>query len=181
MIVDLDSLKAWLKVTGTASDDLLTALEERAATIVQQELRWYFGTPRERVEVLNGTGTGKMFLDQPPSDGAVVVETRSGTSDGWTELDASNYELEGRGLYARVAYVWARGARNFRATYNEGFTAPPEDIKQLMMDLVAAIWNRRTHEGFSSESIGDYSYTVEDLDNLPRWTRVVNTWKRGRI
>ena len=36
MIVDLDSLKAWLKVTGTASDDLLTAI--RADLAVTNDL-----------------------------------------------------------------------------------------------------------------------------------------------
>lgn len=181
MLVELDVLKAWLKVRVDTSDDLLMALEERASEIVQRELRWYFGEPRETVEILDGTGTPKLFLKQMPSDGAVVMESRGGTNDAWTVMSADDYELEGRGLYARSAYIWARGMRNFRATYKEGFATPPKDIQQVVMDLVSAIWNRQGHEGFASESIGDYSYTVEDLDNLPRWTRVVNTWKRGRV
>lgn len=181
-MISLSDLKAYLKVNVDTYDDILTALESRAVAIVEHQLRWYFGEPREVKEVLDGTGRPRMFLNQTPVDGVIsLLESRSGVGDDWGVVSTDDYEVEGRGLHALSAYVFYKGRRNFRATYQEGFATAPEDIQQVVLDLVAAIWNRRSHEGFSSESIGDYSYTVEDLNNLPRWITVMNNWRRGRI
>lgn len=187
MLVDIETIKTWLKIPAstTAYDDVLTGLEERVAEWIHRELRWYFGPSRERVEVLNGTGTPKMFLLQPPVDGAVTLHTRSGPGDDYTVVADSDYELGGRGLYCAAGHCWAKGFRNFRATYNEGFEEVPGDIVQLVLDVIAVIWNQRGKEGFGSERIGDYNYSMlvvnDAIGNVPRWEKIKHNWRRGRI
>lgn len=178
-MLTLSEIKAWLKITVATYDDQLTELEIRTQAIIERELQWYFGPPRTTVEVLNGTGTSRMFLRQPPDDGLVVVQDRGASGSTWSVVDPGDYELDNRGLYSHG--VWPRGLRNHRVTYLEGFTNAPEDIKQLALDLISAVWLRRGSEGLTSETIGDYSYSVNDLSATPRWSMIVRSWKRGRI
>lgn len=186
-LIDLDTVKDWLGIaeTVTKHDELLQGLIDRGGEIIERELRWYFGAPRDAVEVLDGTGTSKLFLRQYPVDeSAVVVETRSGVSDDWTAVDGDDFEVDGRGLHHRTK--WLRGRRNHRATYQEGFDDVPGDIRQLLLDLVSIGWRRRGKEGLSGERIGDYSYTLlpgtgGDIESLPRWKAVVSRWKRLRL
>ncbi len=186
MLIPLEDIKAWLKITVSTYDDLLTALEVRVSAFVERKLRWYFGIPRPKVELLNGTNAPKMFLNQPPADGAtVLLESRSGVGQDWTTVAATDFELDGRGLYAAVGYRWTKGLRNYRATYNEGFTEVPGDIRQLLLTLIVMVWSRRGREGLGSEKIGDYAYTNEVMNtiigNIPLWAEIMHVWRRGRI
>lgn len=180
-MIDLADLKTWLGVSGTTHDAALTALEERAVAIVERSLDWYFGPPRPAVEILDGTNTWRMFLRQPPVGGEVVLSTRSSVRDPWREIEAVDWEIDGRGLYCAPGHLWARGRRNFRAEYEEGFSEPPGDVVQLVYDLVAGIWKRRGSEGLLSERIGDYNYTLADVQRSDRWVSVRMAWKRGRV
>ena len=179
-MLPLAEVKAHLGITGDASDGQLAALVDRATAIVERELHWYFRDPRDAVEVLDGTGEASMWLRQPPVDeGAVTVENRTGVGDAWEAVDATDYEVDGRGLYA--AGEWARGKRNFRVSYREGFIDPPGDVAQLVLDLVASVWRDKGKEGLRSERIGDYSYTRADLEDQPRWGNVRSNWERRRV
>jgi len=180
-MISLTDLKEWLRVKSNTYDVPLTALEARAVAIVERELQWYFGAPRETTEYLNGSGTPKMFLRQHPDDGVVALSERSGVGGTWVALDADDYEVQGRGIYSAYNGVWYRGLRNYRAVYLEGFSAPPEDIQQVVFALVAGLWNRRGKDGFTSESIGDYSYTLGDITAVGIWPAVKESWKRGKI
>ena len=180
-MIPLDDLKVWLGVKVDTYDDLLTALEARTVAYVERQLQWYFGEPRETTEYMNGTGTPRMFLRQPPDDGVVVLSYRSGVSTDWAVVDTEDYEITRRGLYSVYASVWYRGLRNYRAVYLEGFSSPPGDIEQVVYSLVGALWNRRDKDGYTSEKIGDYSYTLADLEKVASWVDVKASWKRGRI
>jgi hypothetical protein len=110
----------------------------------------------------------------------VVVYERAGATDAWTVVATSRYEADGRGLH--VPSQWSRGVRNFRALYEEGFTTPPGDVAQLLLELVSSKWKGRSDRAdMQSESIGDYSYTRADLEKQPAWSTVKNNWGRKRI
>jgi len=180
-MIALTDLKAWLGITVDTYDDMLTALEGRAVDFVERQLQWYFGQPRETTEYLDGTGTPRMFLRQPPDDGVVVLAYRSGVGAAWTVAEEEDYEITGRGLYSAFASVWYKGLRNYRAVYLEGFSDPPGDIEQVVYSLVGAIWNRRDKEGYTSEKIGDYSYTLADLEEVAGWASIKDSWRRGKL
>lgn len=185
-MLPLDDVKPWLNITVDTFDAELQALIDRASEHIENECGWYFRLPRPVVEVLDGTGTDALFLRQHlPDDAApLVLECRAGTTDPWVVVPAADYELDGRGIYA--AGVWARGRRNFRATYEEGFTEPPGDIAQLFLEVMAHAWQTRGREGLSSERIGDYSYVIfpgsgGPVEGLKRWDFVTDHWKRKRL
>lgn len=178
-MLTLDEVKDWLEITDSADDDRLEALMNRAIEAVQRELDWYFGEPRATSETLDGTGRASLYLRQPPADGEVAVYERTGPTYSWEVLETTEYENDGRGLHHRSQ--WTRGHRNYRADYLEGFDSPPGDVQQLTLDLIDAKWNADGHTGIRSESLGRYSYTLADLQELPQWATVRNNWKRGRI
>lgn len=172
---------------GTLSADdeaALEALIERLSEAIERDLDWYFGPARDASEVLDGTGTSKLFLRQPPVDeDAVEVYYRSGVGGTYSLVDASKYEVEGRGLYADGR--WARGKRNFRADYQEGFAEVPGEVVQLLLELVGNAWGSRdvSAVGIVSESIGDYSYSkgVLAVENAASYSRVAGNWRRLRL
>lgn len=181
-MVALDDVKAWLKVTTATTDPQIQGLIDRATAFIERETNWYFGPLRAVTEVLDGTGLGVMFISQPPVDDPVVLVIRNRSSVGadWTVVDAADYEVRDRGLYA--AGIWAQGQYNFEVAYNQGFCDVPGDIAQLLLDLVAAKWRGNDENpAMKSERIGDYSYTRADLTQLDSWASVRNNWVRKRI
>jgi hypothetical protein len=170
-----------MKVTVDTYDAQIQSLIDRAQAIIERETHWYFGEPRAADQHMDGTGTDTLVLRQAPVDvDDLVVYHRSGPTAVWTVLAATEYEASGRLLL--VAGKWARGRRNFRATYQDGFTEPPGDVAQLLLELVSAKWKRRGEgEDMQSETIGDYSYTRADLEKQPTWQTVKNNWRRLRI
>lgn len=181
MLLTLEKVKFWMKVTDDTYDAEITELMERAQAIIERETGWYFGSPRPADEIMDGTGTRKLFLKQFPVDpDEVVVYERPAATDDWVVVDEDDYEIDGRGLY--VASRWLKGQRNFRATYDEGFEETPGDIAQLFLELVNNAWkDRGERTDLQSEKIGDYSYTRADLERIASWSTVKNNWRRGRV
>jgi hypothetical protein len=163
-------------------DEILQALIDRTIDAVQTELDWYFGEPRAAEQILDGTGTPALFLRQYLVNSTVTVHERAGVGYAWEVVDSEDYEFEvgGRGLFHSL--VWTRGNRNYRVRYTEGFTTMPGDVEQLILDIVAARWNNRENDPMmKSETIGDYSYTRGELEEMPGWSEVWRRWSRGRI
>jgi hypothetical protein len=181
---DLNSVKAWLEITVDTTDAEIQMLMDRALDAVERELDWYFGASREISEILDGSGLRSLYLRQPPLNGVVVSE-RTTVGGTWAVVDAAEYELGGNGITAGRGMFnagdWTRGVLNYRAVYDEGFTVMPGDIEQLLLDLVSAKWRNRGTEGLKSERIGDYAYTLGELEASDQWAKVVGRWRRGRI
>lgn len=171
--------------TLSATDEAsLTALIERISDAIERDLGWYFGPSRAKEEILDGTGTSKLFVRQPPLDeDAVVVRNRSGVGGDWEVVDPDLYEVEGRGIYADGR--WVRGKRNFRVDYDEGFAEAPGEIQQLVLEVVSNAWRNRDTDpvGIVAESIGDYSYSkgVLQLQNADSYADVRSSWRRLRV
>jgi len=188
---DLAMVKSWLGITEEAAelglpdttwDTELGELLGRTVDFIQRELDWYFGAPRAAVEVLNGPGLRGLWLRQYIVGTTLTVQERYGVGDTWTAVPVADYEFEagGRGIF-NVAN-WTHGFRNYRVSYSEGFATWPGDAEQLVLDLVASRWKGRENDGaMKSETIGDYSYTRADLEEMPGWGAVWAHWKRGRI
>ena len=177
-MLDLASVKAWLKKTDEARDDVLQALIDRALESVQTALDWYFGPSRSAQEILDGNGRDRIWLRQPPIDGAARLFYRACIGEAWTEIDSDLFELDGRTLVVAGTFESAR--RNYRVTYNEGFTTVPEDIEQLVLDMVKRKWTESGVGPVQSETLGRYSYTLADVTGSKGWTDVMAHWRRGR-
>jgi len=179
---NLALVKSWLGITGVEDDAILQALLARTIYFVERELDWYCGEPRAAVETLDGTGLRSLFLRQYIVGSTLTVEDRAGVGDTWATVPAADYEFETGGRMIANVGNWAKGVRNYRVTYSEGFATMPGDVEQLILDLVASRWNNRESDpGLRSETIGDYSYTRADLEEMAGWGVVWAHWKRGRI
>lgn len=63
--------------------------------------------------------------------------------------------------------VWPTGdPQNIEITYNAGYSTIPFDLEMAAIGMVALKYNMyKNHaEGFKSEKIGQYSYTLADID-----------------
>lgn len=66
-----------------------------------------------------------------------------------TDVDTDDVELDGEGGYvylkATSTHAWSRGRRAIRVTYTAGWDddAPPADLEEALLRIVAALWNRR--------------------------------------
>jgi hypothetical protein len=169
-------------LTETDAATVLDALILRTLDAIEKELDWYFGEPRAAVEILNGSGSRLLWLRQYIVGSTVSVQYRGGVGDAWETVDADDYEFDTGGrLLANVAN-WIKGVRNYRVSYTEGFATMPGDVEQLLLNLVVSRWNNRENDAaLRSETIGDYSYTRGDLEEMPGWGAVWARWKRGRI
>lgn len=87
------------------------------------------------------------------------------SSDDWEALTADeDYKQRGDVLFAMWG-VWSR-CDEYRLEYSDGYVNPPEDIKSLVLELAQNqyLLNESSAEGtagITSETLGDYSYTVD--------------------
>jgi hypothetical protein len=158
---------------------------------VQRELDWYFGAPRQTIELVR-VGTHRylltLFLRQPPViTFPVTARTRYTPGTDWVVVELLDFEIWNRKMLAKRV-VWSG---DVEVTYHEGFITPPGDVAQLVLSLIAEGW--RTYEaggidsGVTSERLSDYSYTLGGnadgaaVRNSPLFASVKAHWKRGRI
>jgi hypothetical protein len=199
VIVELEALKLALGVTGADEDDYLTQLEAQAARWVEERFERSFQAPAEKVVYLKGKGTSTLFLWGTVEDttaDAVVIRERAISGGAWEAIDEPEEVFEVRRT-ARVTKleridgsVWPRGME-YEVTFDDGYETAPADIQALVIDAVNQSRNALiaiNDEGtVKSESIGDYSYTLDlsvaagalsagftntSGDTINRWRRV---------
>lgn len=184
-MVPLSELKDWLDVTGTDDDNLLTNMEKRAVAFLEEQTNRYFGAERTVVEIVSGAGDDVLWLREPPVS-ITSVERRDAIGTGWETVDSTYYELDPinqRKLFRLGGYVWAKGRRNYKITYKDGYAtgSEPLDVYQAVIDLVAAQYRTMGAEGVKSERMGDYQYTIADINDMPRVRETISAWRRIRV
>ena len=184
-MIDLADLKAWLKVSGSTNNTLLEELERRAVAFVESQTGVQFSFNNAYTTTVPGTGTAVLFLPRAPA--GAITEVREIASIGETgteivEADDDGFVVRGSRLVRKRGSVWS-SEYEYALTYPAGWAAgeEPGDIRQLVMDLVAAKWRQRGKEGTRSESISGYSYTMADLMELPQYAATINSYRRARI
>ena len=191
-MITLADLRAWLNVTDTDSDALLTALEARAVDFVQRETGRYFGPSIARTEILRGDDSDMLRLRERPS-AITLLEYRAVTATTWTALAASgawelHVPMDDTGILGAVLYrigaEWSRDTR-YRVTYPFGYTAgaEPGEIRQAVMDIVELKYIERGRFGLRSETLGDYSYTLgpRDVENVPELMDTLARWRGAPV
>lgn len=155
----------------------LVALEKAAVEFVQTQTRRYFGPVRDAEEVIKGTGLGHLWLryvpvGEPDFDySGTILSVDERVYSGNDPIAVEDFEI--RNLEGEVQLVRAGGTPwtdgyEYTVTYRQGY-APgeePADIRQLVKDLVAYRWAQIGREGMKSETLGGYSYTAFDIEEL---------------
>ncbi len=164
MIVALDDLKRALQIpeTDTSDDQFLIDLEARASAWVNEQTERRWNPPASKKEIVQPKG-GSRFLRLnghiDDVDGTVALRRRAIYGGSWETVEDSEFEREGDKLVSLAGY-WTRGF-DYEATYLDGWTIAPEDIQDLVIDLVSIAYFSIGDEGVKSETIGDYSYTLD--------------------
>lgn len=183
LIVNLSDFKAFLKITNTTNDSLLTMLLRSVSDFIQGVLisvdnsdggycNRRFKATTYTTANYSGDSTVNLLLRQYPinSIATIVIDETTTFPDGTNTLaDLGFYideEIAGNIIYTNG---WACGdPHNIQITYNAGYGDVPVDLQLAAMQLGSLQWNLKGKEGYKSEKIGEYSYTLSDLStNLP--------------
>jgi hypothetical protein len=165
---DLATVKAALGITGTESDVVLQAIVDGANA---EMLRFFYLTdcgPTQYTSAYDVVDdVGGIWLQQYP-----VISVDSVSVDG-TVQDAATYYLDSRvgdfghlrrkfGGSISAPACWPVGPRVVSVTHTAGWAGgtPPADLQRAATLLAIYDWNTGVKQGFQSERIGQYSYTL---------------------
>lgn len=166
-IVPMDVLKRALdiEVGDDSFDQILVDLEARAAAYVERMTGRRWSAPADLVKVVQGRGSRTLWLPgRVASDPQVVVVRERAIYGGvWRVMDVDEYEVrEGESLVRLDGAPWSKLAE-YELSFSDGFPIgeAPQDIQDLVIDLVSIAYSGFVDDGVKSESIGDYSYTLD--------------------
>jgi hypothetical protein len=118
-------------------------------------------------EAYDGNGTRIMYLKNKPVVSVTAVKVwdtyDNSVSDTLVEHDDYIVDLTEGYIYKRG--YWARGVKNYRITYQAGYTSEasiPYDLKYACMLLANLIYTQRGKSGINSETMGKYSISYKD-------------------
>ena len=188
-LVTVAEQKTFLKVLGSGDDTLLTdlldhveALLERACDRVDIPFK---ALENGRVEVKDGTGLGRLYLDYPLGTMTSILLGRD-TSDPVETVDTTNLDVvvfvAGKRKVERVdgKLFGATGApRYVHVTYDTQADLP-EDAKLALKRGVAHLYRQRGSEGAKSVKLLDASATLLELEDLPEWKAAIARHRRFR-
>ena len=202
----LAALKAWLGLTATTDDALLSGLITAASTRINAYLQRNIGTlSQSYTEIRNGTGTGLIMAKMWPItawtsvaiNGATVPQGLQGSA-GWygPVWDGLSYPIpepyiglsSGFSLtYPNGGYRWGPGCwngwfppglQNVQLIYVAGFAAIPADISQACIELVDQIYRRRMSRlDVKSQSAGQETTSYE-MKMLPSVREMLSPYRR---
>lgn len=189
-MISLDDLKAYLEIgeADESKDAILTALEAAAVAYVSTQTGRYFGADEETVIVLQGTGTPRLWLPESPTDvdAVEVVQFAYVGGDG-TAIDAADdngFVVRGTMLVRKRGLKWDH-CYEYQVTFSRGYDedGEPEDIRQLVRDMVSAKYGQLGKEGFKAETYGGYSYSYGDgdLGTIAGARETIAAYRRVRV
>ena len=187
-IVSLSELKAYLGDAPASADDVvLTQLLDNVEALFESAtLRApgsYTAAATGRTEVLDGTGSSRLYLAYPISVLTSVKLGYDSTSPDET-LAVANKAVLVYGAGSRIItrtdggrFGTVRQPRYVQVVY-DAMAALPADAKLAIMSVVAGVYRSRSADDFKSETFGAfYSYTKADVaaaaDADPFWKMAV--------
>lgn len=166
-LVRLVEIKQYLGLEDDDSDDeIIQDIENAVADFVEEYTGRHFGSIQTFQNVINGTGTRVIWLENEPTSFTSVEERDSPDTSTWDTVDSTDYEVHGRKLF-NLEGDWKRGRLNYRVNYDAGYNKEdlPSQIRLAIKELVAWKYRKIGKEGIRRERIGDYSYTVADVQS----------------
>lgn len=179
-LCSLTTVKAYLGITTTDYDTLLTRMTKAATRAIERYCNR--GLIQEaRLETYDGEGAESIQLRAFPVRRVVSVYLTDGF-EVFDRLDPSDYAIDYRTGVVRYRGV-ARGpvgtypgsrlggfhgpspafgdqALDVTVDYTGGYSTVPEDLEQVAVEVTAYMFQSRSQDPrMVSESIGDYSYT----------------------
>ncbi|MDE2101876.1 MAG: phage head-tail connector protein [Patescibacteria group bacterium] len=179
-LTNLADLKAWLDVTTTNDDTLLSALITNASyDFLSRINRDTLTGATSYAETRNGNGGTVMPLKQFPVDSvaSVVIDTitipqaTTSLTPGWV-FDEFSVMLTGG------VYRFNVGLQNVTVTYTAGYSAAPFDVQQAVKTMCAAWYKRRRWTDESAKNVAGENITFRKEDIPPEVQRTIDNYRR---
>ena len=162
-LTTLANAKAWIPVTGTADDALLTRLISAASATAEQ----YIGRnviSANYTDKRDGNGKAFLYLANAPCT-AISTLTVDGVPAAPQTIVGGNGYVFDANYITLVGAVFTQGVKNVTVSYTAGYASPPLDIEQAVIDLVAFKYNARKWIGQSSKVL--QGETINFLHDVP--------------
>ena len=176
-LATLAELKAHMGITlsDTSQDAKLTAiLAGVEAWITETAAANGRAIVREtgRVDLLDGTGSFRLFLPRRPVILVTSIKVDGNATPTWdasTVVAASGYRVYAdTGIVKRLSDAeWTEGLQNVQVTYDVGYAAIPANLKLGCLTMAAYFAGEGGGKGLKSETLGKYSYTMQDVEQIP--------------
>ena len=158
-IITLDDIKDRLKITSTDDDTQLTSIINGVSNLVTGYCNQSFTSVVAYDEYydIDADHTTFFRLDHYP----VVTFTSLYNDDDL--LTSDEYDVyTSTGIVRTDAVTFVVGNKTMRAIYTAGYSTPPDEIKEVVLQLSVMMYNRSGSLGIKSEKVGDYSITYND-------------------
>lgn len=177
-LTTLDNVKAWLNLTATADDDMLTRMITALSSYIQSWLNRQLAS-QSYTEVRDGAGKGTLTLANYP-----VTAVASLTVNGVAVPYATNSQGNGylfdqyRIIMVGGGYTLTEGVQNIVVTYTAGYAAIPPEIEQACIELIATRYRERDRIGQTSKSIAGETVAFSIRDFPPSVQTILNNYKK---
>lgn len=162
-------------------DSNLTRLNLAVDAYVKKFCGRTFERAADRVEFVRGYYSDMTFLREDPVEAITEVRIDATAKFGADTIvtDLSAFWTEANRLYYRGGF-FPEGPRVGKITLTSGYAtaAIPEDLKDIVIQLIAEKLNQGTSERLKSEAIGSYSYTRFEGAITPAIRQVLNSYRR---
>lgn len=165
-LTTLADVKAYLRITNTADDAVLTRLISAASEYIRSWLNRDID-PRTYTEVRDGKGHYKMAFPNYPITGVTSITVDGQTIPQATSSIASGWVLDDTGIMIQLrgCYTFNRGTQNCVIVYAAGYTPIPPDISQACIEMVAYRFKESDRIGVSSKTLAGevISFSQKDI------------------
>lgn len=167
-LTTLATLKAYVGITDSAADAVLTSMITRASTLVCRYIGRDEVFTKSKTETLNGNGGSFLMLKLRPITAITSVTVNGTVIPPSAGAGQPGYLFDERGVYL-VGYVFSRGVQNVTIVYTGGIDQSHPDVailEQATMEIVFLKWKRRDHVDLQSTSMNGIqtaSYTMKDI------------------
>jgi len=170
-LVTLSQVKAWLGITDTERDALLSMLARAAESACVKVMGGRDLLRARRTEVLSGTGGAVQPVNHVP------IHSVTSVTIGTALLGGSTYTFDDYAVYLTNGGKFPRGAKNITVVYSGGLDEVPDDVVLAVQYTVKAMWDARTTDmNATSESfpgIGGNGFWQDGPGSVPPQARVL--------
>ena len=177
-LTTLANVKAWMAITGSADDALLSRLITAASAYIESWLNRRFAIATYS-ELRDGSGADSICVKNYP-----IISVQNVTINGVPIVAASDPQgigylvnEPGTAIYLR-GYAFLRDRLNVSLTYTAGFSAIPPDIEQACIDLISLRYKERDRIGQVSKSLAGETVTFSQRDLSETTRTLLNNYKR---
>ena len=181
-------IKSRLAITITDYDTLLDKIIGAVVTRINQMTGRVFTTANFTNELHDdsdalGSLRSVLIVKNAPITTLTSIQYDAGANGSaqWTDFPAADYRADLPLGIIHFPHGLPRGMQNVRVTYVGGYAsnAYPEDVVEVVEEVVVRIFKRRDSEGKSSEGFQESSITWNENVFTPENLATIKNYRRG--